>query len=192
MEVPAETVLDSRGDFVQKSRDIVCERAVNDDDIRVEGVQDGVEADADVVGEVLHDFSGIGVAVLVILDEALDRDSVQALGRGEIFQDSGFRDVLLEAAPVAAGAGTAVGEENRVAEFAGITVLAGVEFTIDENSHSDALVDVQEDHVFKVLCTGGFTDHREVCLVFYNDRNLKFFFEEVFQVGMLQIVIWGK
>ena len=192
MEVPAETVLDSRGDFIQKSRDIVCERAVNDDDIRVEGVQDGVEADADVVGEVLHDFSGIGVAVLVILDEALDRDSVQALGRSEIFQDSGFRDVLLEAAPVAAGAGTAVGEENRVAEFAGITVLAGIEFAVDQNSHADAFVDVQKDHIFKVLRTGSFTDDGEIGFVFNDNRNLKFFFEVVFQVGMFQVVIWGE
>ena len=51
---------------------------------------------------------------------------------------------------VAAGAGSAIGEEDGVAEFAGVAVLAGVEFAVNENSHADAFVDVQEDHIFKV------------------------------------------
>lgn len=55
---------------------------------------------------------------------------------------------------VAAGAGPAIGEEDGVAEFAGVAVLAGVEFAVNEDSHADAFVDVQEDHIFKVLCAG--------------------------------------
>ena len=85
---------------------------------------------------------------------------------------------------VAAGAGPAIGEEDGVAEFAGVAVLAGVEFAVNENSHSDAFVDVQEDHIFKVLCAGGFADDGEVGFIFYDDRDLKFFFEVVFQVGV--------
>ena len=34
---------------------------------------------------------------------------------------------------VAAGAGPAVGEEDGVAEFAGVAVLAGVEFPVNED-----------------------------------------------------------
>ncbi len=71
-----------------------------------------------------------------------------------------------------------------VAEFAGVAVLAGVEFAVNEDSHADAFVDVQEDHIFKVLCAGGFADDGEVGFIFYDDRDLKFFFEVVFQVGV--------
>lgn len=45
-------------------------------------------------------------------------------------------------------------------------------------------MDVQEDHIFKVLCAGGFADDGEVGFIFYDDRDLKFFFEVVFQVGV--------
>ena len=90
---------------------------------------------------------------------------------------------------VAAGAGPAIGEEDGVAEFAGVAVLAGVEFAVNEDSHADAFVDVQEDHIFKVLCAGGFADDGEVGFIFYDDRNLKVFFEVVFQVGVFQIVV---
>lgn len=85
---------------------------------------------------------------------------------------------------VAAGAGPTIGEEDGVAEFAGVAVLAGVEFAVNEDSHADAFVDVQEDHIFKVLCAGGFADDGEVGFIFYDDRDLKFFFEVVFQVGV--------
>ena len=37
MEVPAEAVLDSGGDFVDQTWDVVGEGAVDDDDVRVEG-----------------------------------------------------------------------------------------------------------------------------------------------------------
>lgn len=90
---------------------------------------------------------------------------------------------------VAAGAGPAIREEDGVAEFAGVAVLAGVEFAVNEDSHADAFVDVQEDHIFKVLCAGGFADDGEVGFIFYDDRDLKFFFEVVFQVGVFQIVV---
>ena len=85
--------------------------------------------------------------------------------------------------------GQAIGEEDGVAEFAGVAVLAGVEFAVNEDSHADAFVDVQEDHIFKVLCAGGFADDGEVGFIFYDDRDLKFFFEVVFQVGVFQIVV---
>ena len=74
VEVPAEAVLDSGGDFVDQTRDVVGEGAVDDDDVRVEGVENRVQADSDVVGEILHYFEGVGVAFLVILDEAFDGD----------------------------------------------------------------------------------------------------------------------
>ena len=38
VEVPAEAVLDSGGDFVDQTWDVVGEGAVDDDDVRVEGV----------------------------------------------------------------------------------------------------------------------------------------------------------
>ena len=60
------------------------------------------------------------------------------------------------------GQGRPSGEEDGVAEFAGVAVLAGVEFAVNEDSHADAFVDVQEDHIFKVLCAGGFADDGEV------------------------------
>ena len=69
------------------------------------------------------------------------------------------------------------------------SVLAGVEFAVNEDSHAYAFVDVQEDHIFKVLCAGGFADDGEVGFIFYDDRDLKFFFEVVFQVGVFQIVV---
>ena len=72
--VPAEAVLDSGGDFVDQTWDVVGEGAVDDDDVRVEGVENRVQADSDVVGEILHYFAGVGVAFLVILDEAFDGD----------------------------------------------------------------------------------------------------------------------
>ena len=68
VEVPAEAVLDSGGDFVDQTWDVVGEGAVDDDDVRVEGVENRVQADSDVVGEILHYFEGVGVAFLVILD----------------------------------------------------------------------------------------------------------------------------
>ena len=74
VEVPAEAVLDSGGDFVDQTWDVVGEGAVDDDDVRVEGVENRVQADSDVVGEILHYFAGVGVAFLVILDEAFDGD----------------------------------------------------------------------------------------------------------------------
>ena len=74
VEVPAEAVLDSGGDFVDQTRDVVGEGAVDDDDVRVEGVENRVQADSDVVGEILHYFAGVGAAFLVILDEAFDGD----------------------------------------------------------------------------------------------------------------------
>ena len=37
-------------------------------------VENRVQADSDVVGEILHYFEGVGVAFLVILDEAFDGD----------------------------------------------------------------------------------------------------------------------
>ena len=46
MEVPAEAVLDSGGDFVDQTWDVVGEGAVDDDDVRVEGVENRVQADA--------------------------------------------------------------------------------------------------------------------------------------------------
>ena len=64
VEVPAEAVLDSGGDFVDQTWDVVGEGAVDDDDVRVEGVENRVQADSDVVGEILHYFAGVGVAFL--------------------------------------------------------------------------------------------------------------------------------
>ena len=81
VEVPAEAVLDSGGDFVDQTWDVVGEGAVDDDDVRVEGVENRVQADSDVVGEILHYFEGVGVAFLVILDEAFDGDVFLSLRR---------------------------------------------------------------------------------------------------------------
>ena len=74
VEVPAEAVLDSGGDFVDQTWDVVGEGAVDDDDVRVEGVENRVQADSDVVGEILHYFAGVGAAFLGILAEAFDGD----------------------------------------------------------------------------------------------------------------------
>ncbi len=51
--------LDSGGDFVDQTRDVVGEGAVDDDDVRVEGGENRVQADSDVVGEILHYFAGV-------------------------------------------------------------------------------------------------------------------------------------
>ena len=51
VEVPAEAVLDSGGDFVDQTWDVVGEGAVDDDDVRVEGVETVFRLIPDVVGE---------------------------------------------------------------------------------------------------------------------------------------------
>ena len=82
MEVPAEAVLDSGGDFVDQTRDVVGEGAVDDDDVRVEGVENRVQADSDVVGEILHYFAGVGAAFLVILEMYCSRQPWLPQGQG--------------------------------------------------------------------------------------------------------------
>ena len=56
MEIPAQAVLNGCGDLIQKSRNIICEGTVKNDDIRVKGVQDRIQADCGVVDKIMKGF----------------------------------------------------------------------------------------------------------------------------------------
>ena len=100
-----------------------------------------------IVGEILHYFAGVGVAFLVLLDEAFDgiifpKPSAAA----KVVQDGGFQCTVPRQPWLPRGQEPAVGKDG-VAEFAGVAIQR-CRFAVND-SHADAFVDVQEDHILK-------------------------------------------
>ena len=63
---------------------------------------------------------------------------------------------------------------------------------VDQDSHTDTIVDIYVDHIPAVIVESGFPQYGKVCLIFHQNRNAKCFFQHAAQIRIGKRVIGGK
>ena len=192
MEVPAQTVLHRRDDLIQETGNVICERTVYNDDIRVERMQNSVQADRRIVDKIMQRSLRGGILLAVCVEKFVEGCRRTAMSFGIFLQNRRFGNILFQTALVAAGTGAPVRKQNRMAEFSCVAVLTFVKLSVDNDSHTHTFMNIEKNHISVSLSDGRLTDHRKIRLVFHDDRNVKGFLQKVAQIGIFQIIVWRE
>src|SRR5699024_4884613 len=79
-----------------------------------------------------------------------------------------------------------------MAKFACIAVLSFIQMSIDEDSHSDTIMDINMNHIPTAIVEGGLSKYRKIGLIFDDYRNTESFFQKAAQLRIWQWIIRGK
>ena len=63
---------------------------------------------------------------------------------------------------------------------------------VDQDSHTDTVMDIYMDHIPAVIVEGGFSQYREIRFIFNQHRNMKAFFKLTAQIWFGKRIIGGE
>ena len=178
--------------FRQGRRKIHRKGRIDDQDFGIEGIEDIVNSDSDVFDEILHAGNGIGIAVFIKSCEFISGEFPEMFFCGDFFQDGVFGGILFETAAVSAGAGTSVRDNDGVAEFSGIAVMADIETVIQDKAQPDSGMDRNIYDIFCRITECMLAYGREIGFIFNEDGDAEGTAEMAGKVHLLIIAVRRK
>ena len=179
-------------DFSDEVRNIHRKGAVDDDDIRIKNIQEVVHADGNILDKLLGHGGGIRIPGRMSRDKGIDVCGGDFFELRVIVQDRALGGILFEAPLVAARTVPAVRFDDRMAEFACVSIKAGIQFVVDYDTYSDAGMDADADHVRHVIAERFFAEDGKIRLIFQRDGNMEKGLEFFRKREVLIIVIGRK
>ena len=79
-----------------------------------------------------------------------------------------------------------------MSEFACVTVFSFIQMAVDQDSHTNAVMNIYVDHIPAVTVESGFSQYRKVCFIFHQNWNVEFLLQKTAQIRVGKGVIRSK
>ena len=146
------TILEGGCDFGDDVGQVHGKRTVDDNHLRIKYVQQVIDADGHIFDKLIQHFECIEILIDTFCT---------------------FRDILFQTAFISARTGTTICDNDRMTEFTGISVKAGIQFVFNDDTDTDTGMDTDTDHIGKVMAEDFFADDGKVGLIFKKNGYMK-------------------